>query len=62
MVMILKDYFGQKYSSKLDKYFDRWKSKVVSAQKFDLVCLDKTKDILMDELQQSIKINENLSK
>jgi hypothetical protein len=38
----------------------KWRNKVTLQQKFELKCLDVTKDILMDELQQAMTINENL--
>jgi len=48
------------YQDRQHKYFAIWKKQVVEQQKFELRCLDKTKDILMDELTQSMQVNEAL--
>jgi len=47
---MFRRYMRPKYSSQLNKYFMKWKIKITLQQKFELKCLDVTKDILMDEL------------
>ena len=61
IVKVFREYFHPLYSSSQDKYFQKWKNQVIGQQKFELKCLDKTNEILADELEQSMQVNENLS-
>ena len=61
IVKVFREYFHPLYTSSQDKYFQKWKNQVIGQQKFELKCLDKTNEILADELEQSMQVNENLS-
>ena len=60
LTKIFQSYVRPKYEDSQAKYFARWKGIVLQFQKFELTQLDLQKDLLVDELQQSMQINEVL--
>ena len=45
----------------MERAFYVWKSHILAQQKFEFACLEKTKEILADELEQAMLINETLT-
>ena len=53
-------YFRPLYSNNIAKYFALWKRHTSELQSYEIRTLEIKKDILIDELTQTVQINETL--